>query len=91
MFGLIAQIEAKAGQGAELAQILSEGSRGMPGNIAYIVALDKENGDLIWITEVWESSESHKNSLSLDSVRAAIEKGRPMIEGFRSSTEVVPV
>ena len=91
MFGLIGQIEAKPGKGQELAEILAAGSRNMPGNVAYIVALDKDKQDLIWITEIWESAESHQASLKLDSVREAIAKGRPLIQDFRSQNEVLPV
>lgn len=91
MYGLIGQIEAKPGKGPELARILSAGSKNMAGNMAYIVAIDKTNQDLIWVTEIWDSPEDHKASLALDSVKAAIEKGRSMIEGFRSQNEVLPV
>ena len=91
MYGLISQIEAKPGQGSELASILLAGSKNMPGNAAYLVAIDQTNRDLIWVTEIWDSPEHHKASLALDAVKAAIEKGRPLIQDFRARNEVLPV
>jgi quinol monooxygenase YgiN len=55
------------------------------------VALDTANPDAIWITEVWDSRESHAASLRLPAVRAAIAKARPIIAGFPQHFETVPV
>lgn len=91
MFGLIGKITAKPGKGLELSQILKAGSAGMPGNEAYLIALDDENTDEIWIHEVWESAAAHKASLELASVQEAIAQGRPLIENFDMSRRVRPV
>lgn len=91
LFGLVGKLTAKAGHGRELAEILIAGSRGLPGNIQYLVSLDGQNSDQIWIYELWENEASHKASLQLDSVREAIAKGRPLIESFELSQPVVPV
>ncbi|MDB5686539.1 MAG: antibiotic biosynthesis monooxygenase [Rhizorhabdus sp.] len=91
MFGLIGQMTATPGKRDELVGYLLEGSGGMPGCFSYIVALDTTNPDAIWITEVWDSKESHKASLGLPQVRAAIAKARPIIAGFGSHTETVPL
>lgn len=56
-----------------------------------MVAQDPADADAIWITEVWDSEASHKASLSLPSVKDAISKGRPLIAGFDTQTETVPV
>jgi quinol monooxygenase YgiN len=53
----------------------------MPGCISYVIATDPTDADALWITEVWDSAESHKASLSLPSVKKAIAKGRPLIAG----------
>ncbi len=63
----------------------------MPGNLSYIVAIDPAGADAIWITEVWVDEASHKNSLSLPGVRAAIAKARPIIAGFGPSTVTMPI
>lgn len=50
MYGLIEEIEAVAGQGAELAEVLADVGP-MPGCLNYIVAMDIEDQDVIWVTE----------------------------------------
>jgi quinol monooxygenase YgiN len=55
------------------------------------VAADSADVNALWITEVWDSQASHRASLSLPDVQAAIAKGRPMIAGFVSQVETVPI
>jgi quinol monooxygenase YgiN len=74
---------AKPGRRDDLIAVLLEGVAGMPGCLSYIVAKDPVDADALWITEVWDSRASHAASLQLPSVREAIERGRPMIAGFR--------
>ena len=57
----------------------------MPGCLSYVVARDPADADAIWITEVWVDAASHKASLALPSVQAAIAEARPLIAGFDSS------
>ena len=91
MYGLIGKMTAVKGQRDALIAILLEGVSGMPGCLSYVVAKDPADGDAIWITEVWESQESHKASLSLPSVQQAIARGKPLIAGFDSSVVTEPV
>lgn len=91
MYGLIGKIQSVPGQRDALIAILVEGVAGMPGCRSYVVAKDPEDPDGIWVTEVWDSQESHEASLSLPSVREAIGKGRPLIAGFSSRTVTEPV
>ena len=91
MYGLIGKIKANTGQRDALIGILLESSDDMPGCLSYIVAKDMTEADAIWVTEVWESSESHKNSLSLPAVEQAISRGRPLIAGFGERFETNPV
>lgn len=91
MYGLIGQMKAAAGKRAELASILLDGTAAMPGCLSYIVAEDSADADALWITEVWDSKQSHADSLKLPAVQAAIAKGRPLIAGFGSRTETVPL
>ena len=88
MFGLLGKMRAQPGERAELIAILLEGTDAMPGCKAYIVAEDAKEPDAIWITEVWDKAESHKASLQLPAVQAAIAKGRPLIAGFDSQVEL---
>ncbi len=91
MYGLIGKMTAVAGKRDELIAILLEGVSGMPGCLSYVVAKDPADADGIWITEVWDSQESHKASLSLPSVKQAITRGRPLIAGFSNHTVTEPV
>lgn len=88
MYGLLGKMRAQPGKRAELIAILLEGTDAMPGCKAYIVAEDAKEPDAIWITEVWDKAESHKASLQLPAVQAAIAKGRPLIAGFDSQVEL---
>jgi quinol monooxygenase YgiN len=91
MYGLIGRIDATPGQRDALITILLEGVSGMPGCLSYVVARDPNAPDAIWVTEVWESEESHQASLGLPSVQEAIGKGRPLIHGFGARTVTEPV
>ena len=90
MYGLIGQLIATPGQRDALISILLNGTVDMPGCLSYIVARDLSNPDAIWITEVWDSQESHTASLSLPSVKDAIASGRPLIAGFGERFETEP-
>ena len=91
MYGLIGRIMATPGNRAELAAILLEGTTAMPGCLSYIVAEDAQDADALWVTEVWDSADSHRASLSLPGVQAAIARGRPLIAGFDNRHETRPL
>ena len=91
MYGLIGRMKAVPGKRAELAAILMEGTGDMPGCLSYIIAEDAEDADALWITEVWDKADSHRASLSLPAVQAAIARGRPLIAGFDNRHETRPL
>jgi len=91
MYGLIGKMRAAPGKREELAAILLEGLRDMPGNLSYIVAKDPAEPDTLWITEVWRDSAAHAASLSLPSVQHAITKGRPLIAGMERIAQTEPL
>jgi quinol monooxygenase YgiN len=91
MYGLIGKAIAQPGKRDELLAVLLEGIGGMPGCLSYVVAKDPENADALWITEVWDSEASHRASLSLPAVRAAIERGKPLIASFAEHHVTEPV
>ena len=92
MYGLIGKMVAQPGTRDQLASILLDNTGGgMPGCLSYIIAKDPRDTDALWITEVWDSAESHKASLALPAVQAAIAKGRPLIAGFSNRVETVPL
>lgn len=90
MYGLIGEIKAVEGGREELSGILA-GIGDMPGCLSYVVSLDASDQAAIWVTEVWVSADHHAASLSLPEVRAAIERGRPLISGFGRRFETEPV
>jgi quinol monooxygenase YgiN len=91
MYGLIGKMMAVPGKRDELISILLEGVAGMPGCLSYVIATDPADANAIWITEVWDSQSSHKDSLSLPSVKQAIVKGKPLIAGFGERFVTEPV
>ena len=91
MYGLIGKMRAQPGQREALIAILLEGTAAMPGCLSYVIAKDKLDADALWITEAWDSQASHKASLALPAVQAAIAKGRPLIAGFGERFETEPV
>jgi quinol monooxygenase YgiN len=91
MYGLIGKMLTAPGQRDAVLAILLDGTDAMPGCLSYIVAKDPANADAIWITEVWDSQDSHQASLKLPAVQAAIAKARPMIAGFGERFVTNPV
>ena len=83
-YGLHGKLSAKAGQGIELSTLLLEASKLVSeakGCVLYVVALDAENSDTVWVTEVWDSKEDHDNSLKSDDVRQLISRAMPLLAG----------
>lgn len=91
MYGLIGKMKAKPGERDALIATLLDGIAAMPGCLSYIVASDPSDADAIWITEVWDSEQSHKASLALPRVKDAIVRARPIIAGFDSHVVTAPV
>jgi quinol monooxygenase YgiN/quercetin dioxygenase-like cupin family protein len=91
MYGLIGKMTTTPGQREALSAILLEGVGNMPGCLSYVVAADPADQDALWITEVWQDAASHRASLGLPGVQAAIAKGRPLIAGFSDRHETRPL
>src|SRR5690606_40674879 len=91
MYGLIGSATAQPGRRDELVAILLENVGAMPGCLSYVVAEDPGEPDVVWITEVWDSAESHRASLAVPAVPDAIARGKPLIAGFGRLTETRPV
>ena len=85
MYGLIGKISATPGHRDDLVAILTGSTGEMPGCLSYVIALDLEDPDAIWVTEVWTDEESHKASLQLPQVQAAIGRARPFVAGFSTA------
>jgi quinol monooxygenase YgiN len=91
MYGLIGKMLATPGNRDALVTLLLEGTAEMPGCLSYVIATDPKDADAIWITEAWDSAESHAASLKLPAVQQTIARGRPLIAGFGERFETTPV
>ncbi len=91
MHGLIGKMIAREGQREALVALMLEGSAKMPGCLVYVVARDPADAVSIWVTEVWDSKESHQASLELPAVKAAIDRARPLIAGFGDYVVTEPI
>ena len=91
MYGLIGKMVATEGHRDALISILLEGTGAMPGCLSYVIARDSTDANAVWITEVWDSADSHRASLKLPAVQQAISRGKPLIAGFGERFETNPV
>lgn len=91
MYGLIGSMTAVSGRRDDLIAILTEAVSNMPGCLSYVVAKDSRDETTTWVTEVWDSKESHDASLLLPSVTKAISAARPMISAFGNQVITTPV
>ena len=91
MYGLIGSFSAHPGKRDDLIALMTAGTVNMPGCLSYVVAKDPTDADKLWITEVWDSAESHKSSLAIPTVAATIKQAMPLIAGFGDHNETVPV
>lgn len=91
MYGLIGKMRTTAGQRDTVIGILLESTGSMPGCRSYVIATDPSDADAIWVTEVWDSKETHAASLKLPQVVQAITTARPLVAGFAERFETSPV
>ncbi len=91
MYGLIGKFTCVPGHRDALVSHLLAGSGDMPGCLSYIVATDPVDANAIWVTEVWDNETSHRGSLALPAVQAAIAAARPLIAGMESVATTAPV
>ena len=91
MYGLIGKMTAISGQRDALTAILLESLGSMPGCLSYIVAHDPIDPDTIWVTEAWTDEASHRSSLQVPEVKAAIHLGLPLIATFGDAQVTTPV
>lgn len=83
-YGLYGTLQAQAGKGHELSEILLHAAKLMEnaqGCILYIVNTTPDKPDQIHIVEVWESEDDHDRSLQLPGVRELISEAIPILDG----------
>ena len=91
MYGLIGSFTAHPGKADELIALMTGAVGEMPGCLSYVVPRDSTDQDKLWITEVWDSEESHKGSLKIPAVSETIKQAMPLIAGFGDRVITTPV
>jgi quinol monooxygenase YgiN len=94
LYGLHGTIKAKPGQRDALLTVLLDAAKyapRMPGCRLYVVGTVADEPDAISVTEIWDDKASHDASLTLESVREIIGRGRPLIAGAGDSVTFTPV
>ncbi|HEY1836380.1 MAG TPA: putative quinol monooxygenase [Rhizomicrobium sp.] len=91
MFGMIGKMTVADGKRDAVIALLLDNAAAMPGCLSYIVATDSTDANAIWITEAWDSKESHAASLKLPQVQTTIAKARAFITGMTPTAITTPV
>lgn len=92
MYGLIVKLTAAAGRRADLIRAMGgEDSGSIPGCLSFIVAEDIADEDVLWITEVWDSRESHEASLQRPPVQASLTSVDTLITAYEKVVTSRPV
>lgn len=91
MYGLIGKFTALEGKRDDLVTALLTASAQLPGCLSYIVARDPSDASTLWVTEVWDSRQSHEASLKLPAVQAVIAEARPWIGGIERVAATEPL
>ncbi|HEY2507378.1 MAG TPA: antibiotic biosynthesis monooxygenase family protein [Streptosporangiaceae bacterium] len=92
-YGYIGSMRTKDGHRDEVIQILLAGTDGLraAGCQLYAVCTDPEDGEKIWVTEIWDTATDHDASLQLPETRAAIGTAMPLLTGEFSRQELTVV
>src|SRR4030095_6112136 len=92
-FGMFGRLVAHPGRREELIELLTTSAEGLgsvDGCELYVVSRSTDDPDTVWVCEVWRDEAAHRASLEVPAVRAAIERGRPLIAEI-DGTRVEPV
>ncbi len=84
-YGLLVKMTVDASSRDGLAEIMLEASvlmKQAEGCLSYLVHLDRDVTDILWVTDGWENEGTHEKSLEIDGVAELISRARPMIKGI---------
>lgn len=84
-YGLHGKLTATEGNRDKLATILLEASRLVStaqGCQLYMVSIDGDDENAVWVTEAWDSKQDHDNSLQVAGVRELIGQAMPLLAGM---------
>ena len=88
------KLTARQGYRDELASILIDASKLVStakGCKLYVVGLDKDDINSVYVTEIWDSKEDHDNSLNVKGVKELITKAIPILDGKPSKGQELEV
>lgn len=91
MYGLIGKFTAHPGKRDELVACMIGEEASMPGCLSFVVAVDPQDANAVWVTEVWTDQAAHQASLTIPAVKASIERAMPLIAGMSDRHELKPV
>ncbi len=82
-FANVGTLDAVPGKRDELVTVLARRSPELEqaGCLLYEVGVSEESPDTVFVAELWVSVAAHEASLSLESVRSAIQEARPLLSG----------
>lgn len=93
-FGFYGKFTATPGSRAALVAVLTKAADAMrlvEGCRLYIVNEDLEDESVIWVTELWDSTESHSSSLLGEGVADLIALAKPLLAGRVEQVRLAPV
>jgi len=70
-----------------VAQLLAD----VPGCELYVINTSAADTDTVWVTEMWSSQAELDASLTLDSVKASVERVMSLLAGPPERIDIVPV
>ncbi len=79
MFGLIVKFITHDGRRDEFIDIMSGGFQNMEGCHSYILAADPAEDAAVWVTEIWDTSESHSASMASARIKEVISRAKPLM------------
>ena|ERR1035437_4950586 len=94
MFGIYTKITAVSGKHQELLDMLLRAAKGMEtveSCKAYIVNKSTTEPDVVWVTEIWDTKQSHDASLMDENARALISQALPLIAKSPEQIVLSPV
>ena len=93
-YALLNKLTAKPGQRQSVVDILLESGKLFDDNPAchlYLISESADDGDLIWVADLWTDQEAHAEALQAPELRPFVEKSMPLLEGMPEQIEIRPV
>lgn len=90
-YSINGKLVASSGNGSLLRQYLLEAASEMEAVdlcYCYIVGVNKDEPDAVYVYEVWENQAAHRASLELDVLKTLMAKAKPIIVTMSSKTDL---